>query len=306
MKKRLILLVLALVCALTLSACGCKHETWIDADCATPKTCAECGETEGEALGHTWADATCETPKTCETCGETEGEALGHTWADATCEAPKTCSACGLTEGEALGHSWLDATTEAPKTCETCSLTEGERIITDERFTTAATADIQGKWACNMDVSGEMMDLPDFEGVMQCRLNLELGNDGTMSMYLSIENTEEFNAAMSDYLADTLYAELAASGLDQAAADAAMLDAYGMTVEEYVAYAMQSMDFNSLFGAININGVYYVDGSELYIGMSWGAQMEPTTFTLEGDTLTLMEDVSGMGAENSVFQRVIE
>jgi len=73
MKKRLTLIVLVLVCALALSACGCKHETWNEASCETPRTCADCGETEGEALGHTWAAATCETAKTCETCGKTEG-----------------------------------------------------------------------------------------------------------------------------------------------------------------------------------------------------------------------------------------
>ena len=39
-----------------------------------------CGysNTEGESLDHDWIDATCATAKTCKLCGETEGEALGH------------------------------------------------------------------------------------------------------------------------------------------------------------------------------------------------------------------------------------
>lgn len=51
---------------------------------------------------HTFSDATCESPKTCTECGETEGTALEHNWLEATTEKPKTCSLCGLTEGKAL------------------------------------------------------------------------------------------------------------------------------------------------------------------------------------------------------------
>jgi len=59
MRKQRIALVMAmlLACAMLLGSCGCKHE-WAEATCTTPKTCTECGETEGEALGHTEGEAT--------------------------------------------------------------------------------------------------------------------------------------------------------------------------------------------------------------------------------------------------------
>ena len=40
----------------------CTHETWNPATCATPKTCAACGETEGEAdpEAHSYVDGKCE------------------------------------------------------------------------------------------------------------------------------------------------------------------------------------------------------------------------------------------------------
>ena len=155
--KRYLRILPVLLLAMTLCACGCKHETWNEANCETPRTCAACGEiegaplghswfvatcetartcevcgkTEGEALGHSWADAVCETPKICTVCGKTEGEALGHSWADAVCETPKICTVCGETEGEALGHSWVDANFDAPKTCITCGKTEGDALGTD-------------------------------------------------------------------------------------------------------------------------------------------------------------------------------
>lgn len=284
MKKRLTLIALVLVCALALSACGCKHETWTDANCETPKTCADCGETEGAPLGHSWAAATCETPKTCETCAKTEGEALGHAWVDADCENPKTCSNCNLTEGEALGHAWVDATTEAPKTCETCGLTEGERIVTDPRFTTAATAAVQGKWISIIEADGDAMGEPNFEGTISFSIVLELGNDGTMSMYMQLEDTSELNS----YLMEAMYKEFEAQGLDRATADAAIQQQTGMSMEQYVDYLMGMLDFNALLGFVNVNGVYYVEDDMLYSGMTWDAQMTGEGIILEGDTLSLV------------------
>ena len=302
MKKRFTLILLVLVCVLALSACGCKHETWKDATCETPKTCAECGEIEGEALGHTWADATCETPKTCEACAKTEGAALGHTWADATCDAPKTCETCALTEGEALEHIWLEATTEAPKTCELCALTEGERIITDPRFTTASTADIQGKWGYTMEVSGAMMGEPNFGGTMTFMQVLELRNDGTMSSYMTIVDM----SSMHDYLKDTVYAQLAAEGLDKATADQAIQQSYGMTMDEYIDYALGMIDFSALLGSVSLNGVYYVADGKLYGGLTWNAEMTPDEYSVDGDTLIIYADITGTGAEHTEYKRIVE
>jgi len=73
---KLIALTLSLATALTLTACKKHEHEWAEATCTAPKTCATCGETEGEALGHTWAEATYQAPATCTVCGETDGEAL--------------------------------------------------------------------------------------------------------------------------------------------------------------------------------------------------------------------------------------
>lgn len=103
MKKRISVLLICVMLAAVLAGCGCDHE-WTEANCYDPKTCALCGETEGEDLGHDYLDASCEAPKTCSRCGKEKGEALGHTWVEADCLNAKTCSVCGATEGEALGH----------------------------------------------------------------------------------------------------------------------------------------------------------------------------------------------------------
>lgn len=306
MKRRILMTALVLVMVLVLCACGCKHETWNDADCVNPKTCAECGETEGAPLGHTWQAATCETPKTCESCAATEGEALGHSWADATCDAPKTCQTCKMTEGEALGHDWQDATTEAPKTCATCALTEGERIVTDSRFTTAATADIQGTWVHEMPMNGEELGWESYEGELICLFYMELGNDGTMDIHVTPADENEFSKAMRTALVDEMYAAFEAEGMSREEADAALLDEMGIDMQQYVALIMSEIDVATMFEFMEVSGVYYVDDDLLYSGVSWKMEMEPTPFTLEGDTLTIDDDVAGTGADQTVFTRVTE
>jgi hypothetical protein len=116
-----------------LSGCGHTH-TWSEATCTEPKICADCGETEGEALGHDFTRATCDAPATCTRCGETEGEAVEHVFADATCESPAKCTLCGKTEGNALGHDYSEATCTSPATCTRCGKTTGspkEHNLTD-------------------------------------------------------------------------------------------------------------------------------------------------------------------------------
>ena len=124
---------------------GCRHEhSFTEASCTSPKTCSECGETEGEILPHDFSEASCTSPKICKNCGLTEGEALGHTFADATCTEPSTCLICGNTNGEALGHKeseWItrdydltSGTYVNYKTCSVCFEETQTELITMDTF----------------------------------------------------------------------------------------------------------------------------------------------------------------------------
>ena len=112
----------------------------MDATCETPKTCSDCGKTQGDALGHSYLAATCTQPETCNTCGHTQGEALDHNWSEATCTTPKTCTVCAATEGEPLPHNWLEATCQAPQTCADCGETQGEALGHDWSKATCTSA----------------------------------------------------------------------------------------------------------------------------------------------------------------------
>ena len=289
MKKRLFLIALVLVFALALTACDtvkgflCKHENVNEGNCVTDKTCADCGEVLSAAPGHSWQDA--------------------------TCEAPKSCAACGLTEGEALGHAWVDATTEAPKTCENCGATEGERIVTDERFTTAATIDYQGSWVAEFNMSGEMMELPGFDSGIDCYLHLNLGNDGTASLSIEAADVAAMEADITEYLVQVLYEEMAASGLSKEDTDALFLESYGMSLQEYAEYVVKEMNMASLFEQMRIDMVYYVENGNLYMAEAWESDMgDPSPVRLDGGNLILEEDLSVMGIEEDqlVFTPVAE
>ena len=175
--KRQVIVVLVLVLCVVFAACGHTH-TWQEADCVSPATCTDCGETEGEALGHAWTEATCTAPKSCEICGETEGEALEHEWTPATCVEAETCSVCGETRGEPLGHTveaWevvsdSTCTEEGTETgtCTTCGELCEQQINLKEHeageweVQTQPTADSPGTRVKNCTVCGTEVESEEF------------------------------------------------------------------------------------------------------------------------------------------------
>ncbi len=150
MKTRSIIFAVALmfVIAFALTSCdvlsqlipGQQHEhKWEEATCTSPKTCTECGATEGEALGHTeqivpGKEATCTERgytegKICTVCNEVTVAQQpivekGHTATDAGCETASTCSVCHIVLSPALGHDEVDVAPVEP-TCTEKGLTAG-------------------------------------------------------------------------------------------------------------------------------------------------------------------------------------
>ncbi len=303
MKKKLLAALLVLSMILILAGCGCEH-IWMEANCVNPKTCSECGKTEGAPLGHTWLAATCAEAKKCEVCGVTEGEAKGHSWTEATCTQAKTCSVCKQTEGEALGHTWKDATTEAPKTCTVCSATEGERIITDPRFTSAAAARVLGKWRGEITLTGEDIGEEGFTEPIACIANFTFGADGVLELTLELKDPDTFNAQMVKYLEDTLYVSFQEEGYNKEQADAQMQATFGMTVNQYATSYIAEVDFPNLFKQMSAKRMYYVKDGKLYAGESWDSEMIPYDFSVEADVLSITDLV--LEGETVPLNRVTE
>lgn len=311
--KKIVIIVIALVLCAAIGVVGwlngwfCSHE-WAEADCTNPKTCVKCGHTEGMPEGHIWLAATCLEPRTCEVCGATKDEPKGHDWQDATCISPRMCSRCYLQEGEALGHSWKDATTEAPKTCENCGLTEGERIITDARFTTAAAQELLGEWSCALEMDSTALGVEGGTGgSLGFVYILDFGPAGDLGIGFEVADEEGFLKALAQIYIDAMYQEFADEGVGQEDADAAMMDTYGMNVTDYIHASLEGLSINDIlrgvYSAMDVGGVYYVEDGKIYQGMSWDTEMEPSGYTLEGDSLTIDGFSEALGFE-AVFTRV--
>ena len=56
---------------------------------------------------HSWIDATCTEPKTCALCGETEGEALGHDYSTSNFFKTGVCSRCGDKKLSTIAKMWV-------------------------------------------------------------------------------------------------------------------------------------------------------------------------------------------------------
>lgn len=153
MKKILPLLFILIAVACFFASCDkeCSH-SWKLATCDSPKTCANCGITEGEPLEHNWKQPDCLSPKTCKLCKKVEGEAFGHNWTTLNCEELKKCRRCGISagitehqwntdicleiptctvcnmQGEAISHNWKNVSCEEPKTCQKCGEVSGTAL----------------------------------------------------------------------------------------------------------------------------------------------------------------------------------
>ena len=112
------------------------------ATCTLPKTCRNCGDTEGTKLGHSWKTATCTSPQICWDCGTTRGNPLPHNPTDATCAEAPTCKVCGTVTGDALPHTPTDATCINGSECSECGEDLSEPLghdLTDPTCTDGST-----------------------------------------------------------------------------------------------------------------------------------------------------------------------
>ena len=303
MKRKILTMLLVLCLLLAISACSCSHD-WEEADCDDPKTCALCGETEGESLGHEWEDADCTKAKTCKECGKTKGEPLGHDWEDATCIEAKTCSVCGEKDGEALGHTWMDATTDAPKTCSTCGETEGERIITDSRFTTSATKDFYGSWQENITFSASDLGWGNYSDTFEFVTTFTFDNKGNYTMSVMPVDPVAMKDVFKAIVADSIYQQYSAYGYDKSATDAYYMSSFGMNVTQYVDEYYKDIDFEQSYAEASVNGVYYVKNGKIYLAKSWNSSFDYNKYEWSGDVLIMYDEAAPNGQYQ--FTRVSE
>lgn len=149
MKK---IVAVCVLCLWVLGGCCISHK-WSEATCLEPKTCKECGKTEGEATGHNWTDATCTAASRCQNCGKERGKAKGHNVQEWTVENEATCQQEGLETGECANCS-----VKMERTIEKAAHVAGEWEIVEN-----ATMDQKGTRQAKCVVCGEIAETEEYE-----------------------------------------------------------------------------------------------------------------------------------------------
>ncbi len=148
MKRWIIPLVIAAACMILLAGCECKHQ-WCEADCNRPRTCTECGLTEGDTL-HQWLEPDCENPRKCALCERLDGEPLGHDFMEATCLKPKECKICGQYEGDFAEHQMTQVTCTDPGHCTVCG--ERGKYVNDHQYSEATCITLPKCAVCGLEL----------------------------------------------------------------------------------------------------------------------------------------------------------
>lgn len=182
--------------------------------------------------------------------------------------------------------------------------------------------DLVGTWKCEYDMSGLMEQQlatlagsADFSKAepMIATLLLTMNEDKTFSFKMDADATgTSINAYLTsilDPLIEATYAEAEAQGLDRETFDASFQSTYGSTMKEFYEQMFSSIDFATLFGAVeDMTGVFKAADGKLYFEekeadfsddnyISYKLEDNKLSFeSLTGDTLDLDEDAD-MGLE---------
>ncbi len=126
--KKLAVVLMALLCAVTFASCKHEHTPGPAPTCTESQVCSECGEVLVEAAGHLpGPSATCLAPQTCERCGLELAPKFDHVpGEEATCTEAQICVNCETELSPALGHK-----IGTDNACDTC----GTQIVpADQKY----------------------------------------------------------------------------------------------------------------------------------------------------------------------------
>ena len=175
---------------------------------------------------------------------------------------------------------------------------EGNLINNQGKFDPEVCAPLFGTWYGTFTMNAADMGLEGVEGSIDLNVVMVLDELGNMTMYTTVD-TQAFMDFMVPLQEEMIYQMLAQSmGEDctREEMDAIFQSQYGMSIHDYVVMMVGQMDVEEMLNQETV-GVYYVEGDIFYSGDSWAGFMEPSQFTLEGDTLTLTEEVPDLDME---------
>lgn len=175
---------------------------------------------------------------------------------------------------------------------------EGNLINNQGKFDPEVCAPLFGTWYGTFTMNAADMGLEGVEGSIDLDVVMVLDELGNMTMYTTMD-TQAFMDFMVPLQEEMIYQMLAQSMGEECTReemDAIFQTQYGMSIHDYVVMMVSQMDVEEMINQ-ETAGVYYVEGDTFYSGDSWTSAMEPSRFTLEGDTLTLTAEMPDLDME---------
>lgn len=175
---------------------------------------------------------------------------------------------------------------------------EGNLINNQGKFDPEICAPLFGTWYGTFTMNAADMGLEGVEGSIDLDVVMVLDELGNMTMYTTVD-TQAFMDFMVPLQEEMIYQMLAQSMGEECTReemDAIFQTQYGMSIHDYVVMMVSQLDVEEMINQ-ETAGVYYVEGDTFYSGDSWTGAMEPSRFTLEGDTLTLTAEMPDLDME---------
>ena len=156
-----------------------------------------------------------------------------------------------------------------------------------------------GTWALDCDLSDAMADelgsdYADFSAPLELTLLFDFNEDGTYKMYIDKStfsgSFDSWVNAFIDYNVDMMYDMLTEQGLSKEEADAAILESFGMSLEEYFLDAFASeLNADDMADEMESTGTYQTKGDKLYLAEGSDSIDESyyDIFKVDGTKLTL-------------------
>lgn len=181
---------------------------------------------------------------------------------------------------------------------------DGSLMDNSDKFDADACKDLVGTWVTQIDMADLYFEFENLESSCTITVTMILTDKGEMSMTIEVDE-DEIRNVMYEVALESVYVSFEEEGLSRAEADAAFEAQMGMTISEYVEAMLAEADVNELLGGMPeaFSGVYYVENGMLCAGDSWNQPLDGVEYTLNGSTLTLVDDESEM---ELVFTKVTE
>ena len=132
---------------------------------------------------------------------------------------------------------------------------------------------LYGSWEMTVDFSKEVeaeLGEPEFHAPLDVKLIVQFNEDGTFDMYADEAfTTDSLNGwldAFIDYYVEKTYVEYEEMGMTREEVDQAMMDQYGMGMQEMMEDAMaDSVSVEDVVADLQASGVWEAKGDKIYM-----------------------------------------